>query len=266
VVVPNNLPDEALDGSFNQLSSVSPGTSSDTSSDTLSDNLSSEDASSSDSTAFYSSLVVEHIVAKDRSAAFEKWQATLTRSASRHAGFVRIDRAPPLPCEDDVTKWYSIVHFDSPEHLRDWAESKERQQILKAGQAIFRAYRFKSFTTGLEGWFSQKVSGKEQQGLGPPAWKQILSVVFGLYPLVMIRLKLFPGTGIIDEWSPAGAALLATLLTSSLLGIVVMPLVTKMLNFWLFPAYRNTSRKFDFLGFGIVALGLIFMAAVFDRV
>ena len=47
--------------------------------------------------------------------------------------------------------------------------------------------------------FRKKVSGKEQQGLGPPAWKQIFVGCFlGLYPLVMIRLKLFPGTGIID--------------------------------------------------------------------
>ena len=221
---------------------------------------------SSDHPAFYSSLVVEHIVAKDRSAAFEKWHSTLARAASRHAGFVRIDLCPPLPCADDVTKWYTIVHFDSPESLNNWVLSKERRQILKSGQDTFKAYRFKSFTTGLEGWFSQRTSGEEQSGLGPPAWKQILSVVFGLYPIVMVRLKLFPGAGLISDWSPAGAMLLATLLTSSILGVVVMPLVTRALGFWLYPAYRNSTLKADILGFAIVGTGLIFMASVFDRI
>lgn len=221
---------------------------------------------SSDHPAFYSSLVVEHIVAKDRSAAFENWHSTLAKAASRHAGFVRMDLCPPLPCADDVTKWYTIVHFNSPENLNDWVQSKARRQILKSGQSIFKAYRFKSFTTGLEGWFSQQTSGDEQSGLGPPAWKQILSVVFGLYPIVMIRLKLFPGTGIIGDWSPAGAMLLATLVTSAILGVVVMPFVTRTLGFWLYPAYRNSTLKADILGFVIVGLGLVFMATVFDRI
>lgn len=91
-------------------------------------------ASALESQAFYSSLVIEHIVAKDRSAAFQKWREALIHTASRHAGFIRVDRCPPLPCEDDVTKWYSIVHFDSPESLDHWIESKERKQMLESGQ------------------------------------------------------------------------------------------------------------------------------------
>ncbi|MGC1308722.1 MAG: cellulase-like family protein [Phormidesmis sp.] len=218
-----------------------------------------------ESQAFYSSLVVEHIVAKTQGAAFERWQDTLAQTAQRHAGFVRLDRCPPLLCEDDVAKWYSIVHFDSPQHLNAWVESKAREQVIESGQKIIRAYRFKSFTTGLEGWFSRQVAGSEQTGLGPPAWKQVLSVVFGLYPIVMIRIKLFPDTGIISDWSPSGAMLLATLVTSAILGVVVMPfVVTRLLGFWLYPAYRDTTVKADILGFVIVALGLICMSVIFD--
>ncbi len=226
--------------------------------------------SASDSQAFYSSLVIEHIVAKDRSTAFQKWREGLISTASCHVGFVRVDRCPPLPCEDDVTKWYSIVHFDSPESLNHWIASKARKQMLQSGQRIFRAYRFKSFTTGLEGWFSQQATrgthGAEKSGLGPPAWKQILSVVFGLYPILMVRLKLFPGTSIIGDWSPAGEMLISTLITSTLLGVVVMPVVTRMMGFWLYPAYRQVPGKIDITGLILIGLGLILMAAAFDRV
>ncbi|MGB3300332.1 MAG: hypothetical protein WBA76_18875 [Phormidesmis sp.] len=220
----------------------------------------------SDHDAFYSSLVVEHIVAKDQNVAFENWHRALAKVASACAGFIRMDLCPPLPCADDVTKWYTIVHFGSPETLNHWVHSKERKQMLKEGQKIFKAYRFKSFTTGLEGWFSRQSSGNEQSGLGPPAWKQVLSVVFGLYPMVMVRLKLLPQTGIIGNWSPSGAMLIATLVTSAILGIVIMPLVTRLLGFWLYPAYRNATLKVDIVGFAVVGLGLIFMATIFDRV
>ncbi|MEL6555187.1 MAG: hypothetical protein AAFQ63_17235 [Cyanobacteria bacterium J06621_11] len=221
---------------------------------------------SSNSQAFYSSLVVEHIVEKTQRAAFERWHDVLLKTVSHQPGFVRLDLNQPLFCEDDVIKWYSIVHFDSPEHLNSWVNSTERQQVTEGGQKIFRAYRFKSFTTGLEGWFSQRTDNDENRRLGPPPWKQILSVVFGLYPIVMIRIKLFPGTGVIGDWSPSGAMLLATIVTSAILAVVIMPVVTRLMGFWLYPAYFKTKWKADVLGAIFMALGLIFMAGVFDRV
>lgn len=228
--------------------------------------LSDASQKSQESQAFYSSLVVEHIVAKAKSAAFERWYGTLVQTAERHPGFVRADLNPPLFCEDDVVKWYSIVHFDSPKNLSSWVASKARNEIVESGQTILKAYRFKSFTTGLEGWFSQRTDDGEQRGLGPPAWKQILSVVFGLYPIVMVRIKLFPNTGLIGDWSPSGAMLLATLVTSAILAVAVMPIITRLMGFWLYPAYRKSRWKADVLGSIVMGLGLIFMAGVFDRI
>ena len=226
-------------------------------SDTAGENL--------DGRAFYSSLVVEHIVAKTQQSAFERWHSLLLKTAAQQAGFIRIDLNPPLLCEDDVSKWYSIIHFDSPEHLSDWVNSADRKQVMESGQTIFRAYRFKSFTTGLEGWFSQRAVGQENRGLGPPAWKQILSGVFGLYPIVMIRIKLFPGTGVVGDWSPSGAMLLATLVTCSVLAVVVMPVVTRAMGFWLYPAYRDAQWKADVLGLLVMCFGLVCMVGIFDR-
>ncbi|MEL6468315.1 MAG: hypothetical protein AAFQ74_01180 [Cyanobacteria bacterium J06623_4] len=219
---------------------------------------------SPESRAFYSSLVVEHIVSKANSADFTTWHYKLRQAAKCHTGFVRWDDYPPLPCEDDVAKWYTIVHFDSPEHLNSWIGSPMRKHFLEEGQAFFRAYRFKSFTTGLEGWFSQAASDDEHRSLGPPAWKQILSVVFGLYPLVMIRLKVFPGAGLIGDWSPSAAMLLATLVTSTLLGTLVMPLLTRLMGFWLYPAYREPRWRTDATGLAIISLGFLAMIALFD--
>jgi len=219
-----------------------------------------------DSQAFYSSLVMEHIVAISAVLAFDRWQQDLAQTASHHAGFVRLDQCPELVCDNDVVKRYTIIHFDSPAHLKNWMDSKDRQAITQRGQKIFRAYRYKSFTTGLEGWFSRRASSGENSSLGPPVWKQILSVVLGLYPLIMLRLKFVPDSAFLPTWPNSIVTLIATLVTSSLLAILVMPLITRWLSFWLHPAYRKSAASVDLVGLAIVWAGLMTMAILFEQI
>ena len=213
---------------------------------------------------FYSSLVIEHIVPKGKESAFIRWHNSLVREAKRQVGFLRVDRCPALRCENDVFKWYSITHFDTPEHLSEWIESDARQQLLVAGQHIFRSYRFKSFTTGLEGWFSQD-AGAERLGFGPPVWKQILSVVLGLYPTVMVQSLIFKAFGVMQHWAPANAILVNNLISSSILALVVMPFVGKRLRFWLRPAYHASTSKNDLFGLAIVGMILTGMVVIFNQ-
>ena len=215
---------------------------------------------------FYSSLVTEHIVPKGRDFAFKRWHNKLVEASKQYDGFLRCDLCPPLRCKDPVVKWYYIFHFDSPEHLNQWMESSDRKEILESGQEIFSAYRFKSFTTGLEGWFSALSGNSEYKGLAPPRWKQILTVVLGLYPVVMMQAIAFSLFGIMQSWSLGSSMIVNNLITSTILSLYVMPFVSKRLSFWLKPAYRPVSIKTNLIGAAIVTVSLVLMAIVFNGV
>lgn len=212
---------------------------------------------------FYSSVVVEHIVPKQKERAFLNWQQALIRTAERHSGFVRVDLCPPLECADGVVKWYAIVHFNTPEQLNHWLKSGERDRLMASGRKILEVSKFISFTTGLEGWFSSR-SSAEQSSLGPPAWKQVLSVVLGLYPIITIQNRIFRALGLFQSWPPAVAMLINILITSSILSWLVMPQITNRLQFWLRPAYQRISRKTNLIGAAIVFALFGVMVAVFS--
>jgi uncharacterized protein len=216
-----------------------------------------------DNSVFYSSVVLEHIVSKADYAAFSRWYKAMTQIAEQQPGFLRVDHCPPLECVDDAIKQYAIVHFDTIDHLNDWLTSKQRTEMLESGQNIFRDYKYKSFTTGLEGWFSQQAG--ERTGLGPDRWKQVLSVVLGLYPLVMAQ-SLLSALGLMASWPPAAAMLVNNLITSSALTYTVMPQISKLFSFWLYPAYQDRSRRSNLLGTAILLAAFVVMVLFFHQV
>jgi hypothetical protein len=208
------------------------------------------------------SLIVEHRVPRGKGLAFRWWHRQLTRTARGFKGYLRTDLHAPV--KGSQLQWYSIIHFDSPQNLNGWLKSDAREQCLAAGQKVFESYQFKSFSTGLEGWFSRTV-GTEQVGLGPKPWKQNLAVVLGLYPTVMLQSFLFSSLGIMEGWPLAGSMLLNNLVTSSLLTWLVMPVVTRGFAFWLRPAAHNpNSRRNEIIGVTILAIALLIMMLLFE--
>jgi antibiotic biosynthesis monooxygenase (ABM) superfamily enzyme len=213
---------------------------------------------------FYSSFVVEYIVPVDQERSFNQWYARLVDAARQFKGYTRTDLCPPLDCGDGVVKWYYIVHFATPQDLKRWLKSDIRRDLLEEGHNTFLAYRYKSFTTGLEGWFSHQSGWDgEQRSLGPPAWKQVLAVVMGLYPTIMIQGLIFGALGLMQTWPRPLAMVINNLITSSVLTWLVMPRVSRVLGFWLYPAYQPGRLHRDVTGAAIVVVALVALVGLF---
>ena len=214
---------------------------------------------------FYSSFVVEYIVPVGQEHRFNQWYARLVDAARQFEGYTRTDLCPPLDCGDGVVKWYYIVHFATPKALKHWLDSDTRQRLLKEGQDTFLAYRYKSFTTGLEGWFSNQsgVNG-EQNDLGPPGLEAgtgggcgAVSHHYGT------GVNFLVPWGVMQTWPMPISMVVNNLITSSVLTGLVMPQVSRVLGFWLYPAYRLGSRRRDIAGALMVIVALIGMAGIF---
>ena len=91
-------------------------------------------------------------------------------------------------------------------------------------------------------------SNETASHLEPPAWKRILAVVLGLYPIILLQDHVFEYLEILEDWPPASALLVKLLLSSCIFTFVVMPIINKRLDFWLQPANQSPSLKSEILG------------------
>lgn len=211
------------------------------------------------------SVIIEYIVPSTETWAFRRWHRHLVKTAQRSQGFLRADRDRPLTVQEGCLKWYTVLHFEQPHQLRQWLQSSDRKALLKAGRDIFKSYKFTSFEIGMEGWFSDE-SGEELTGLGPPAWKEILAVVLGLYPIIMVQGFVLERLGLFESWEPASALLANNLITTCVFTLVVMPRIVRWLNFWLRPAHRRSPLQTEVVGTVVTVLAMVAMVYFFNEI
>ncbi|MEL6161493.1 MAG: hypothetical protein AAFR18_19965 [Cyanobacteria bacterium J06627_32] len=209
--------------------------------------------------------MTEYTVPISEAKQFKSWYKKLLDTAARTPGFLKADMPQPLACKNAVHKWYSVVHFDTPGGLNTWLHSEARNTIYQLGKETFKTYRFKSFSTGKEGWFSPR-SGTELEGLALPAWKEILTVVLALYPIILIQEYAFNYFHLFENWSPETALMTNLVISSCILTFLVMPLTTRLLNFWLRPAYKSPSLKAELIGTVSAVTAMAGIVLVFNLV
>jgi antibiotic biosynthesis monooxygenase (ABM) superfamily enzyme len=119
-------------------------------------------------------------------------------------------------------------------------------------------FELKTLTGGFSQWFA---SLTRTASLAPAGWKMALTVLFGLYPTVML-LTIFVG----PYTSPLGLAfsmLIGNALSVSILQWVVMPILTRPLGPWLEADPRRATALS--LGGLVLILALLVVLAILFR-
>nr|WP_191910156.1 antibiotic biosynthesis monooxygenase [Microbispora cellulosiformans] len=125
---------------------------------------------------------IAHRVTRSAEPAFLRWQEKVRKVREKFPGFLGFELFRPVPgLQGD---WVSVFRFDTREHLESWLGSQARRTLLDEGRGIIASYDVRRIDSAFSGWF--RFTGDSARGAGPPGWKQAMSVILGLYPVLIV--------------------------------------------------------------------------------
>ncbi|MHB9863527.1 antibiotic biosynthesis monooxygenase [Streptomyces sp. YIM S03343] len=192
--------------------------------------------------------VISHHVRPGREEEFARWQDKVLKAQGKFPGFMGTELFRPV--EGIQENWVVVFRFDTREHLDQWLASDVRAGLLEEGEDYFSTYDVHKVGSAFSGWFRFGDGADDEV---PPNWKQAMSVVLALYPTVMV-LNLTVGHGLDDLGLPGYIGLfIGNVLSVSILTWFFMPLVNRVLAFWLVPL-RAQSVRIHVAGAALVVL------------
>jgi hypothetical protein len=200
-------------------------------------------------------MVFTHTVAPNKVEKYLAWRRRTIEAQAHYPGYLATEFFKPHGTFQK--EWVDIVRYNNVDDLNHWMESKERLELLEELDPIVESMHSHR-VTGLEGWFALN-RAPDAAVSGPPPWKQALSVLFALYPTVMVLNFLTP---IWHTLPFAAQMLISNILSCAALTWIVMPRVSQFLNFWLMGPVRDWSN--EAMGVGTIIASLTLLVIIFQ--
>ena len=171
--------------------------------------------------------VASRRVEPGREGEFEEWISGILAAVKEYPGYLGSDVLRPNNAEDDE---YSIVYrFDSGSNLKRWEESAERRRWRDKAGPLVKEERLRTLT-GLETWFTLPSRSGEP---APPRYKMAIVTWLAVFPTVLVIFTLFGP--LLNLLPTVLRTLIFTLTMVTLMTYVIMPRVTRLFSFWLYP-------------------------------
>ena len=186
-------------------------------------------------------LVISEVVEPNLIKEYEAWAKGINQSAQQFEGFIGVDVIRPR--DHQHPEYVVIVKFDNYDHCKNWLTSSIYQQWMQRAEEFIAQRSQQQLPDGLELWFTlpkSKFSNPPQ----PAYYKQVIIGVITVYPLILLaNLFLNP---FLQGFPALLGLLISVIFVSALLTYPVMPYITKILNFWLYPptSKRTTKRTY----------------------
>ncbi|MBC2601133.1 antibiotic biosynthesis monooxygenase [Puniceicoccus vermicola] len=201
--------------------------------------------------------VFAHRIKKGCEEDYRNWRARIIEAQRAFDGFLGVESFDPIEGVSD--QWVDIGHFTNAESRIAWMESEERKRLVRELEPLAEDVSVKSVSSGLDAWF--RSGSGEQSEETPPVWKQALSILLALYPIVMLLTFYF--NPLFGSISLPLMMLIGNAVSVSLLSWFVMKWVNRLLGFWLLP--KRKSLALDIGGAVGIFILLAIMLFLFER-
>lgn len=159
---------------------------------------------------------------------FEEWVSGILSEANGFPGYLGSEVMRPSGPEDD--EYRIVFRFDHESNLHAWETSEERRRWLRESRPLLQEEEKVNVLTGLETWFTLPSKPGEPP---PPRYKMAVVTWLGVFPVVTVIFSVF------GRWLEMMPTLLRTLVFTvvmvTLMTYVIMPRMTRLFSFWLYP-------------------------------
>jgi len=159
---------------------------------------------------------------------FEDWISGILDAVKEFPGYLGSDVLRPSDAQADNE--YSILYrFDHASNLKRWEESDERRRWLDKAEPLVREQTVRRLT-GLETWFTLPAREGEP---APPRYKMAVVTWLAVFPTVLVIFTLFGP--LLNLLPTVLRTLVFTLTMVTLMTYLIMPRMTRLFSFWLYP-------------------------------
>ena len=172
--------------------------------------------------------VASRRVKEGREEEFEEWVSGLLAAANEFPGYLGSEVLRPAEPDDD--EYRIVFRFDHASNLERWESSQERRRLLGDVRPLLHEDEKVHVLTGLETWFT--LSSKPGEP-APPRYKMAVVTWLAVFPLITAIFVVF--RPVLSQLPFLLRTLVLTLVMVTLMTYVVMPRMTRLFSFWLFP-------------------------------
>ena len=171
--------------------------------------------------------VASRRVEPGREEEFEEWVSGILGAVKGFPGYLGSDVLRPKSAEEG--EYRILYRFDHTSNLERWEDSEERRRWLDRAEPLVQEQTVGRLT-GLETWFTLPAKAGEP---APPRYKMVVVTWLAVFPLAtvlfMILQPLLGGAPTVLR------TLVFTLVMVTTMTYLVMPRMTRLFSFWLYP-------------------------------
>ena len=174
--------------------------------------------------------IFARIVKSDRIQDFEAWLKGINEVVRQFDGYLGTDVI--RPGGHARPEYVTILRFENYDDIKQWQESPDRAEWIEKSNDMTVGDPHLQEAHGLESWFT--LPGRQTAVLPPAKYKMAVLTVATIYPLILLvgTALALPPQGL----PPLIATLITVIVVGTSMTYFVMPWITRLFQFWLFPS------------------------------